>query len=210
MIRVVLASNNQGKLAELTELLAGLPFELVAQGRLGIDDADETGTTFVENAIIKARHAARVSGCAAIADDSGLVVPALGGAPGVRSARYAGDGADDAANRAHLLAAMASLGGIERACHFVCVMAYLRHADDPLPLLASAAWHGRVLEAARGSGGFGYDALFGLCAAADARSAAELAPDEKNRLSHRGRAARALAADLAAECARHSEAGGRR
>lgn len=200
-MQVVLASNNRGKLTELAALLEDLPLELVAQGTLGIDAADETGTTFVENAIIKARHAARASGRAAIADDSGLVVPALGGAPGVRSARYAGPAADDAANRACLLTAMRGLAGAQRAGHFVCVMVYMRHADDPLPLVATAQWHGHILEKAVGSGGFGYDPLFGVDAAAShgARSAAELAPSEKNRLSHRGQAVRELAAGLAAE-----------
>ncbi|MEQ8659997.1 MAG: RdgB/HAM1 family non-canonical purine NTP pyrophosphatase [Gammaproteobacteria bacterium] len=202
-MQVVLASNNRGKLAELAVLLDALPLTLVTQGELGIDAADESGTTFVENAIIKARHAARASGLAAIADDSGLVVPALGGAPGVHSARYAGPAADDAANRAQLLAAMRGFAGAERACHFVCVMVYLRHADDPLPLIASASWHGHVLAAPRGTGGFGYDALFGLAAgtAGNARSAAELAPAAKNHLSHRGQAVRALADALAAELA---------
>jgi len=200
-MRVVLASNNRGKLSELSAMLDALPLELVAQAELGVDEAEETGTTFVENAIIKARHAALACGLPAMADDSGLVVPALAGAPGVRSARYAGPHADDAANRERLLAAMRTLSGPARACHFVCVMVYLRHADDPLPLIASGTWHGHVLAAPRGSGGFGYDPLFGLDDATSgaACSAAELPPREKNRRSHRGQAVRALVAALTAE-----------
>jgi XTP/dITP diphosphohydrolase len=200
-MRVVLASNNRGKLGELSAMLDALPLELVTQAELGVEEAEETGTTFVENAIIKARHAARSCGLPAIADDSGLVVPALAGAPGVRSARYAGPDADDAANRDRLLDAMGALRGADRACHFVCVMVYLRHADDPLPLIASGTWHGHVLAAPRGDGGFGYDPVFGLedAPSAAARSAAELPPAEKNRRSHRGQAVRALVAALTVE-----------
>ncbi len=203
-MRVVLASNNRGKLRELAAMLEALPLELVAQAELGVGEAEETGTTFVENAIIKARHAARSCGLPAIADDSGLVVPALAGAPGVRSARYAGAGADDAANRERLLHAMRGSHGADRACHFVCVMVYLRHADDPLPLIASGTWHGHVLAAPRGDGGFGYDPVFGLddASSGGARSAAELPPVEKNRRSHRGQAVRALLAALEAELGR--------
>ena len=200
-MRVVLASNNRGKLRELSAMLDALPLELVAQAELGVDEVEETGTTFVENAIIKARHAARTCGLPAIADDSGLVVPALAGAPGVRSARYAGADADDVANRERLLHAMRALHGADRACHFVCVMVYLRHADDSLPLIASGTWHGHVLAAPQGDGGFGYDPVFGLdeVPGVGARSAAELPPVEKNRRSHRGQAVGALVAALSAE-----------
>ncbi|MGE0483159.1 MAG: RdgB/HAM1 family non-canonical purine NTP pyrophosphatase [Gammaproteobacteria bacterium] len=197
MREVVLASGNAGKLAELRELLAGLPLTLYAQSAFAVTEAEETGTTFVENAIIKARHAAAVTGRAAIADDSGLVVPVLEGAPGVHSARYAGPAAGDAANVARLLEAMRSHHGAARRCSFVCVMVYLRHAADPLPLIASAEWWGEVLEAPRGERGFGYDPVFR--APERGCAAAELAPAEKNALSHRGRAVRGLAAALRAE-----------
>ncbi|MCB1747472.1 MAG: RdgB/HAM1 family non-canonical purine NTP pyrophosphatase [Gammaproteobacteria bacterium] len=200
MREVVLASGNAGKLAELRELLAGLPVSLRAQGEFGVGDADESGTTFVENAIIKARHAATATARPAIADDSGLVVPALAGAPGVRSARYAGPDAGDAANVARLLEALRAQPGASRRCCFVCVMVYLRHAADPLPLIASAEWWGEVLEAPRGARGFGYDPVF--LAPERGCAAAELEAADKNRLSHRGRAVAALVAALGAELRR--------
>jgi XTP/dITP diphosphohydrolase len=190
MKRVVLATSNRGKLAELQPLLADAGFALVAQGELGVDDAIEDGRTFVENALIKARHAAAATGLPALADDSGLVVPALGGAPGLLSARYAGVHGDSAANIARLLAAMAGLHGQARAAYFHCALVLLRHADDPQPLIAEGSWHGRVLDAPRGARGFGYDPVF-LDPAHDA-SAAELDPALKNRISHRGRAIAAL------------------
>jgi XTP/dITP diphosphohydrolase len=197
--RWVLASSNRGKAAELTALLAdaGLgAVELVTQGTLGIASPPEDAPTFIENALLKARHAARASGLPALADDSGLLVEALGGAPGVRSARYAGDGADDAANVVRLLAALAHVpAGPARAARFVCVVVALARADDPTPIVAQGEWHGEIAVARAGSGGFGYDPVFldpGLEA-----TAAELDAATKNRVSHRGAALRALAAALA-------------
>lgn len=184
--RVVLASGNPGKAAEIGALLAPTGLEVVAQSALGIAGAEETAGTFVENALIKARHAARASGLPAIADDSGLVVDALGGEPGVHSARFAGAGAGDADNNAKLLAALAGIPAAARTARFVCVAVMLRHADDPLPLVCQGAWEGTILEAPRGRGGFGYDPLF--LPAGGGRSAAELPAAEKNRVSHRGRA----------------------
>jgi len=195
MKRVVLASSNAGKLAELQALLGDAGFEVVPQALLGVDDAIEDGRTFVENALIKARHAAAATGLPALADDSGLVVPALGGAPGLLSARYAGAHGDAAANIRKLLAAMDALHGDARAAYFHCALVLLRHAGDPQPLIAEGSWHGRVLDAPRGGGGFGYDPVFldpvhGL-------TAAELDPATKNAASHRGRALAALRARLA-------------
>ena len=192
--RVVLASGNRGKLAEFEGLAADLGITLVSQGELDICGADETGLTFVENALIKARHAARESGLPAIADDSGLCVGALHGAPGLFSSRYAGTDGDSEANNAKLLAAMTNIDTVERQAHFVCVLAYLRHPEDPSPIIAEGFWHGRILEAARGNGGFGYDALFfdpllGL-------TAAEMPARTKRALSHRGQAVSALRRQL--------------
>lgn len=184
--KVVLASNNRGKLAEMRELLAGLDIELVAQTELGIDEAEEAATTFVENALLKARHAARISGLPALGDDSGLCVDALGGAPGLYSARYAGAHGDSAANIAKLLDAMKGVAEPGRTAHFHCSIALLRHADDPAPLIAEGRWHGQVLTAPRGSNGFGYDPVF-FDPALDA-GAAELDANTKNRVSHRGQA----------------------
>ena len=194
MRRIVLATSNRGKLAELRPLLADAGFDLVTQGELGVDDAVEDGRTFVENALIKARHAAAATGLPALADDSGLVVPALGGAPGLLSARYAGAHGDAAANIAKLLDALHGLPADARAAYFHCALVLLRHADDPQPLIAEGSWHGRVLDAPRGTRGFGYDPVF-LDPAHDA-SAAELEPALKNRISHRGRAIDALRARL--------------
>lgn len=181
----VLASGNAGKLAEIRSLLGG-EAAWIAQAELGIDDAEETGLTFVENAILKARHASRLSGLPALGDDSGLCVDALGGAPGLYSARYAGTHGDSAANIAKLLAAMRDIPDGSRDAHFHCAIALLRSADDPAPLIAEGRWHGRVLVEPRGHGGFGYDPVFldpqlGL-------SAAELDAATKNRISHRGQA----------------------
>jgi len=189
MKRIVLASSNAGKLREFAALLAAADLEVVGQQALGIAAAAEPHATFVENALAKARHASAVSGLPALADDSGLCVAALDGAPGVHSARYAGDGASDADNNAKLLR---ELDGIaDRRAHYCCVLVAVRRADDPEPLVADARWHGEILRAERGSGGFGYDPLFLL--PERGLSAAELAPDEKNRISHRGRALRELA-----------------
>jgi XTP/dITP diphosphohydrolase len=187
-VRVVLASNNRGKLREFAELLAPLGFELVPQDALRVTPVEETAITFVENALLKARHAAAASGHGAIADDSGLVVPALGGRPGVRSARYAGEGATDADNNALLIQ---ELDGIDdRRAWYYCAVVHLEQADDPVPSIATATWHGHLLTAPCGTGGFGYDPLFLVpelgC------TAAQLDSETKNRLSHRGHAVRAL------------------
>ena len=197
--RIVLASGNAGKLAELRELFAGSGIELVAQSALGVSEAEETGLSFVENAILKARHAARVTGLPALADDSGLCVDALDGAPGLTSARYAGRHGDSAANIARLLAALRDIADGHRGAHFIGVLALLRHAGDPAPLLAEGRWHGSILRAPRGERGFGYDPVF-----FDPQrgcSAAELDPALKNRISHRGQALAALRKQLGAGAA---------
>lgn len=189
---LVLASNNKGKLAELQAML-GNSIKVRPQSEFTDIEAEETGLTFVENALIKARHAARASGLPALADDSGLAVDALGGAPGIYSARYAG-GAGDAANNAKLLEALKDVPDAERGAQFICALALLRHAEDPIPLICEGAWEGRILHAARGEHGFGYDPLFWVperdC------SSAELSPQEKNQLSHRARAMALLRAKL--------------
>lgn len=182
-MKLVLASSNPGKLAELRALL-GDGFQLHAQSEFGIDDAEETGRSFVENALLKARHAAAISGLPALADDSGLCVDALRGAPGLYSARYAGAHGDHAANIDRLLGELAEVDDADRGARFVCVLALLRHADDPLPLLAQGLWEGRILRARSGAGGFGYDPVF--FSPAHGCSAAELAPEVKCRDSHRG------------------------
>ncbi len=181
--RIVLASGNGGKLAEIREVLANTGIELVAQGDLGIADADETGLTFVENALIKARHAACASGLPALGDDSGICVDALGGAPGLRSARYAGEHGNAQANIDKLLFALRGMPAERRSAHFHCTLVLLRHADDPAPLIAEGIWRGRILDAQRGTQGFGYDPIFfdPLHGAAG-----ELEPALKNRISHRG------------------------
>jgi XTP/dITP diphosphohydrolase len=203
--RLVLASGNAGKLSELRALLAGTGIEVVAQGELGIDDIEETGLSFVENALLKARHAARASGLPALADDSGLCVDALDGAPGLYSARYAQHAgtpaspdraARDAANIERLLAELDGVPDAHRSARFCCVLALLRHPEDPQPLLAEGLWEGRILHAPRGTGGFGYDPVF--LDPASGLSAAELAPADKHRVSHRGQALAALRARLLA------------
>jgi XTP/dITP diphosphohydrolase len=194
--KIVLASGNAGKLKELQSLLAGLPVKIVAQSELGIDDADETGLTFIENAIIKARHASAVSGLPAIADDSGLAVDALAGAPGIYSARYAElpasvKGAErDQANNLKLLNALKDIPDENRGAQFHCVLVYLRHAADPTPLVCHGQWHGTIMHAAAGTGGFGYDPLFFV--AERGCSSAELTAADKNQLSHRAQASRML------------------
>ena len=192
MQRLVLASNNAKKLKELGSLLTPLGIELIPQGQLDIPEAEEPFPTFLENALAKARHAARLSGLPALADDSGLCVRTLGGAPGVLSARYAGEPKSDARNNAHLLAALADQS--DRAAHFVSVLVLVRHADDPQPIIAEGNWHGEILREARGADGFGYDPLFWVPAAD--KSAAEMAPEEKNACSHRGIAMQKLLAQL--------------
>lgn len=184
--RIVLASGNRGKLAEIRDVLADTGIELVAQSELGIEDAEETGTTFVENAIIKARHAARLSGLPALGDDSGICVDALGGAPGLISALYAGMHGDSAANIAKLLGALDGVDDAKRTAHFHCTLVLLSSADDPAPLIAEGIWRGRILHAPRGEHGFGYDPVF-FDPVLD-RGAGELEPSIKNRVSHRGQA----------------------
>lgn len=195
--QLVIASNNKGKISEFTRLLAPLNLSPVAQGELGVNEAEEPAITFVENAILKARHAAQVTGLPALADDSGLAVDALGGAPGVRSARYAGPGASDQNNIDALLLALADVPDSQRSAQFHCVLAFLRHAEDPTPIVCHGVWPGSILQAPQGKGGFGYDPVF-RCPETG-RSAAELSPQEKNRLSHRGRALALLVQQLRAE-----------
>ena len=184
--RVVVASGNRGKLAEFERLLGGTGLEFIAQGDLGVEDIEETGLTFVENALLKARHAARVTGLPALADDSGLCVDALDGAPGLYSARYAGGHGDAVANIARLLRELDGVPDPDRGAHFHCTLALLRHPADPRPLLAQGEWHGRILHAPRGAGGFGYDPVF--LDPGTGRTAAELDPGAKARTSHRGQA----------------------
>lgn len=193
-MRLVLASSNRGKLVEMREVLTGLDIELVAQSELRVDDADETGATFIENAILKARHAARLTGLPALGDDSGICVDALAGAPGLYSARYAGAHGDSGANIAKLLAALRDVAEPLRTAHFHCTIALLRSADDPAPLLAEGRWYGRILTAPRGANGFGYDPVF--FDPALGRGAAELDALTKNRISHRGQALTRLRATL--------------
>lgn len=181
---LVLASHNAGKLKELQAML-GAAVRVRSIGEFSDVEPEESGLSFVENAILKARHAARVSGLPALADDSGLAVDFLGGAPGIYSARYA-DGRGDAANNAKLLEVLKDVPDAERGAQFVCCLALLRHAEDPLPIICEGRWHGQILHAARGTQGFGYDPLFWV-AERDC-SSAELAPAEKNRISHRARA----------------------
>lgn len=183
-MKLVLASGNRGKLVELRELLSDLDIDLHAQSEFDVSDADETGLTFVENAILKARHAARATGLPALGDDSGLCVDALDGAPGLYSARYAGVHGDAAANIEKLLRAMRDAPDEARTARFVCVLALLRHADDPQPLIAEGVWEGRILHAPRGDGGFGYDPVF--FDPERGQGAAELDAAIKNRISHRG------------------------
>lgn len=191
-MRVVLATGNAGKIREFAELLGPLGFEFLPQAAFGIEPPEETGATFEANAILKARHAAARSGLPAMADDSGLEVDALRGAPGVHSARYAGDAASDAANIKKLLQALTAVPTAARGARYVCVLAMLRAADDPAPLLGRGRWEGRILESARGTGGFGYDPVF--APRGQTRSVAELPATEKHAQSHRGAALRDLLA----------------
>jgi XTP/dITP diphosphohydrolase len=189
---LVVATGNSGKLREFRALLVGLPFDVVGQAELGVAAPAETGTRFVDNALLKARHAAAFTGLDALADDSGLEVDALGGAPGVFSARYAGEGADDAANNAKLLAALADVPAPLRSARYRCVLVLLGPEPGAVPLIAEGVWEGSILLSPRGSGGFGYDPYFWV--PEQGASAAELDPQLKNRLSHRGRAFAALRA----------------
>ena len=192
MQRLVLASNNAKKLKELSALLTPLGIELVPQGSLDIPEAEEPFHTFVENALAKARHAAQLSGLPALADDSGLCVRALGGAPGVFSARYAGDPKSDARNNQKLLDDLQ--GVTDRTAHFISLLVLVRHADDPQPIVAEGNWHGEILDAPRGGEGFGYDPLFWVPAVG--LSAAEMSAEAKNQCSHRARAMQQLLARL--------------
>ncbi|MBB6246889.1 RdgB/HAM1 family non-canonical purine NTP pyrophosphatase [Rhodanobacter sp. A1T4] len=194
MGRIVLASSNRGKLAEFGELFADSGFEVITQGSLGVEDAEETGLTFVENALLKARNAASATGLPALADDSGLCVDYLHNAPGLYSARYSGGHGDDAANNLKLLRELDGVPTEQRGAFFICVLALLQHADDPAPLIAEARWHGRILDAPRGTNGFGYNPLF--LPDGQTASVAELDTVTKNRLSHRGQALAKLHARL--------------
>ncbi len=199
MQKLVIATGNQGKLHELQTLLHDLSIELITQKSLSIRDADETGLTFVENALIKARHAASISGLPALADDSGLCVDVMNGEPGIYSARYAGTGAKDSTNNEKLLHDLLPFRGEQPIkAQFVCVLVFLRHANDPLPIICQGIWHGEILPAKQGDHGFGYDPLFWLpergC------SSAELEPSLKNQISHRGQAMAQLKQALAKIC----------
>jgi XTP/dITP diphosphohydrolase len=194
MKQIVLASSNPGKVREINRLLAGLGLQVHTQSEYGIVDAEETGLTFVENAIIKARNASRHTGLPAIADDSGIEVDALNGAPGIYSARYAGPGASDQANLEKLLDALQDVPEARRSARFQCLMVYLRHAEDPTPIICQGTWEGSILTEPRGENGFGYDPVFYV--PTHGCSSAELAADVKNSLSHRGQALRLLVAAL--------------
>jgi len=187
---IVLASSNAGKVREFNQLLGGLQLEIVPQSRYNVSDVDETGLTFVENAILKARNAAQHTGLPALADDSGLEVDALHGAPGIYSARYAGPKASDSENLEKLLAMLRDVPEEKRGARFQCVLVYLRHALDPTPLICQGRWEGRILAAPRGANGFGYDPVFFV--PSHACSAAELPAETKHALSHRGQALRQL------------------
>ncbi len=186
MQKVVLATGNPGKVRELAELLSAFGLDIVAQTDLGVESAEETGLTFIENAILKARHAAQITGLPAIADDSGLAVDALGGAPGIYSARYAGEEASDQQNLEKLLQALENVPDGQRQAQFHCVLVYLRHAEDPTPLVFHGSWQGEIARSASGTGGFGYDPIFFVPALG--KTAAGLSKAEKGEVSHRGKA----------------------
>ena len=192
--KIVLASNNAGKVREINELLAEQEIQVVPQREFGVQEVEETGLTFVENAILKARNAARQSGLPAIADDSGIEVDALHGAPGIYSARYAGSGCNDQDNNRKLLEELLGLPEVRRSARFQCLMVYMRHASDPTPIICQGTWEGRILPQPEGENGFGYDPLFFV--PSENCSAAQLGPQQKNRLSHRGQALRKLLAAL--------------
>jgi len=189
---LVIASNNPGKLAEFSRLLGPLGYRVRTQSELGIGEAEEPHPTFIENALAKARHASRASGLPALADDSGICVPVLGGAPGVQSARYAGEPRSDDANNAKLVQALSS--HTDKSAYYYCVLVFVRHAEDPQPVIAEGRWQGELITKPRGEGGFGYDPHFLLPALG--KTAAELSAEQKNELSHRGQALRALLAKL--------------
>ena len=190
--RLILASNNAGKLKEFAQLLEPIGFELHPQGEFDVPEAEEPFGTFVENALAKARHASRLTGLPALADDSGVCVNALGGAPGVYSARFAGEPKSDARNNEKLVADLA--GHADKSAYYYCVLVYVRHADDPQPVIADGQWHGRIIDTPRGTNGFGYDPHFLIPALG--KTTAELEPSVKNAHSHRGQALRALVEKL--------------
>lgn len=195
--RLVLASNNEGKLREFRRLLSPLGIDVVAQAALGVPEADEPHVTFVENALVKARHASAITGLPALADDSGICVAALDGAPGVQSARYAGEPKSDARNNRKLVATLA--GVADRRAHYTCALVLVRRPDDPEPIIAEGRWHGVVIDEPRGTGGFGYDAYF--LVPSEGKTGAEFDLERKNELSHRGQAMRELIRRLRAEAA---------
>jgi XTP/dITP diphosphohydrolase len=190
--KIVLASNNAGKVREFQELLAPFDFQVVPQGALGIPAAEEPFPSFVENALAKARHASAASGLPALADDSGICAHALNGEPGVRSARYAGDDGDSAANNQKLIAALQNQS--DRHAHYVCALVLVNSAQDPEPLIVQTRWHGQIIDSPKGENGFGYDPHFFL--AVEGKTAAELEPSHKNQISHRGQALRELIKQL--------------
>ncbi|WP_346838479.1 RdgB/HAM1 family non-canonical purine NTP pyrophosphatase [Microbulbifer sp. SAOS-129_SWC] len=190
--KIVLASGNAGKLREFSQLFASWDIDVLPQSEFAVPEADETGLSFIENALLKARHASRISGLPALADDSGLAVDALGGAPGIYSARYAGPGAGDADNNRKLLEALSDVEDGRRGASFHCALAFVRSADDPVPLVCSARWGGRILRAPAGEQGFGYDPLFFV--ESEGMTSAQLPREVKNRISHRGQAVRLFSA----------------
>lgn len=190
MTKIVLASNNQGKVREFNQILSGLGLTVVPQAHYDVPDIPETGQSFVENAIIKARNAAEVTGLPAIADDSGLEVDALHGAPGIYSARFAGDHASDEQNLQHLLNELKDVPDEQRTARFQCLLVYMRHAKDPTPIICKGTWEGHILKEPKGANGFGYDPVFYVDS--ESCSAAELDAEQKNRLSHRGQALKLL------------------
>ena len=194
MKKLVLATSNRGKVAEMQPLLSDIGYTIITQAELGVSDAIEDGHTFVENALIKARHASAITGLPAIADDSGLIIDALNGSPGLISAHYAGVHGDTDGNIKKVLAEMLDVPRIDRSARFYSLIVMLKHADDPQPLIAEGIWEGEILELPRGSNGFGYDPI--LVVDGDTRTAAELTFEEKNAISHRGKAFRSLSADL--------------
>ena len=194
MSKIVLATGNQGKVREMADVLSDFGFDVVAQSEFNVSDVAETGTTFIENAIIKARHAAKETGLPAIADDSGLEVDALNGAPGVYSARYSGEGATDQKNIDKMLAAMDGIPTEKRTARFHCVLVLMKHENDPTPLICHGSWEGHITTEQQGENGFGYDPIFWV--SEDNCSSAELEPARKKQLSHRGKALKKLFAAL--------------
>ncbi|MFD2097102.1 XTP/dITP diphosphatase [Corallincola platygyrae] len=195
MKKIVLATGNQGKVRELNQMLADTGIDVVAQSEFDVPEVPETGTTFVENAIIKARHAAKITGLPAIADDSGLEVDALNGAPGIYSSRFAGEPSDDRKNLEKVLTLLEGKTAEQRSARFQCVLVYMRHADDPTPLICQGSWEGEIALAPSGENGFGYDPVFWV--PSELKMAAELSKDQKNQLSHRGQALKKLLAAFA-------------